>query len=71
METIVIGDAGVDWIDTPRALTNDETAAINAVGYLQGIKLHRQFTHSTLRAAVAAVKSIQCDNRTWRTWRIG
>jgi len=66
MNVEIVGDKGTEWTDNPRALTKDETAAINAAGYLEGVKLHRQFTNSTLAAAVSAVKSIQGDNRTWR-----
>lgn len=60
MKTVIIGDQGVDWTDNPRPLTKDETAQIHAAGYgLEGIKLHRQFTNSTLRAALHAVKALQ------------
>ena len=59
MQTEIIGDKGVDWTDNPRTLTTDEAAQIKAVGRLRGIKLHRQFTSSTLLAAKRAVEALQ------------
>lgn len=59
MQFEIIGDTGVEWTDNPRALTTDETAQIKAVGRLAGIKLHRQFTNSTLLAAKNAVEALQ------------
>jgi len=59
MKIEIIGDPGTEWTDTPRALTKNETDQIKAAGRLDGIKLHRQFTNSTLLAAKNAVEAIQ------------
>ena len=59
MQIEIVGDKGIEWTDTPRALTDDEAAKIKAAGRLDGIKLHRQFTKSTLLAAKNAVEALQ------------
>lgn len=59
MKFEIMGNPGKEWTDNPRALTKDETAQIKALGRLDGIKLHRQFTNSTLLAAKNAVEAIQ------------
>jgi hypothetical protein len=59
MKIEIIGDHGTEWTDAPRALTKDEIDQIKVVGRLDGIKLHRQFTNSTLLAAKNAVEAIQ------------
>ena len=50
---------GMDWTDNPRDVTREEAAQIKAVGRLDGIKLHRQLTNSTLSAAMRAVEKLQ------------
>jgi hypothetical protein len=59
MKTVIIGNPGIEWTDNPRALTKDEGDQIKALGRLDGIKLHRQFTSSTLLAANNAVAALQ------------
>ena len=56
----VLPDGYVPDTDTPRALTLGEAADIIQAGRLNGIKLHRRMTRSTLRAAV---------RRSTRFWR--
>jgi hypothetical protein len=58
MEIEIIGDAGTDPTDTPRDLSPDEAACIVAAGRLNGIKIHRQLTSSTLPAAIRAVDQL-------------
>lgn len=44
------------WTDTPRALTDEESAALRGLSKLEAIKLYREMTRATLKAAVAFVE---------------
>ncbi len=55
---VVLPDGYVPDTDTPRALTPSEVADIMQAGRLNGVKLHRRLTYSTLRAAVREVDAI-------------
>lgn len=55
---VVLPDGYVPDTDTPRALTLGEAADIIQAGRLNGIKLHRRMTRSTLRAAVREVDAV-------------
>ena len=59
MEREVIGDVGTEWTDSPRDLSVIEAVAIRQAGRLEGVKLHRHLTNSTLAAAVRIVDAIQ------------
>ena len=59
MQTRVIGDQGTEWTDNPRVLASAEAEQIKAVSFLDGVKLHRQFTNSTLAAATRAVRQLR------------
>jgi hypothetical protein len=58
MQTVVIGDQGTEWTDNPRDLMSFEVDKIKAISFLEGVKLHRQWTNSTLTAATRAVKAL-------------
>jgi len=59
MEMEIVGaDIATEWTDTPRALTDGEKHQVCAAGRLNGIKLHRQLTSSSLKAAISAVDAI-------------
>lgn len=62
MEVEIIGSSGTEWTDNPRALTQNEIDQIAKVGRLEGIKLHRTFTQSTLAAAVREVNLVLRNN---------
>jgi hypothetical protein len=53
------GDPWVSFTDSPGDLTIGEAAAILEAGRLAGITLHREWTRSTLAAAVKAVDALQ------------
>ena len=59
MECEVIGDAGTEWTNSPRDLSANETAYILQASRLEGVRLHRHLTQSTLAAAVRIVDAIQ------------
>ena len=59
MQIEIIGDKGTEWTDSPRPVTQAEAAQIKAATRIDGIKLHRQFTNSTLRAAHIVVSELQ------------
>ena len=58
MQTVIIGDKGTEWTENPRTLTDDEATQIKAMGRLEAVKMHRQITSSTLRAALNAVSAL-------------
>lgn len=58
MQVEVVGDPGIEWTDNPRMLTQNEIDQIAKVGRLEGIKLHRTFTRSTLAAAAREVNLV-------------
>lgn len=58
LEFQIIGDAPPPHTDTPRDMTEAEKAEVRRVGRLDAIKLHRTWTHSTLRAAVRCVDAV-------------
>lgn len=49
----------VDHTDEPRALTGSEIAKIRTSERIEGVKLHREWTHSTLAAAVKIIDKIR------------
>lgn len=57
LEFQVVGDA-TPHTDTPRDMTDAEKAEVRRAGRLEGIKLHRAWTHSTLRAAIRRVEDV-------------
>lgn len=59
MKTVIVGDPGVEWTNNPRALTNAEKEQIKQLTYVGGVKLHRELTKPTLKAASQAVNAIR------------
>jgi len=59
MKVEIIGNPGTEWTDNPRSLTKDEVNQIKALGYLDGVKMHRKLTKSTLSVAATIVRAIQ------------
>ena len=58
-EVEMVGNPGTSRTDNPRQLTADEERIIWQSGRLDAIKLHRQWTNSTLGAAVRCVDAIR------------
>lgn len=58
----VIGREGMEWTDSPRALTAEETqlvaGALSNHGKLEAIKTYRAMTNATLKAAVQFIGNI-------------
>jgi hypothetical protein len=48
-----------EFTDHPRMLTEDERQRVRSASRLEAIKLHRQLTNSTLRAAIEAVDALR------------
>jgi hypothetical protein len=59
METEIIGEPGTAWTDAPRELTREERQEIAGLSRVDGVKLHRALTRSTLAAAVRVVDALQ------------
>lgn len=54
-----IQSRGAQFTEEPRALTVYEAQRIRQSSRLDGVKLHREWTHSTLAAAVRVVDALQ------------
>ena len=54
MEFEIVSDAP-EWTDAPRELTAAETSTIRLLSRLEAIKRHREWTRSTLDAAIRCV----------------
>lgn len=67
MKTEIVGRAGRDWTDAPRALNDEELARVRDAaqdgflksGRLSAIKLYRELTDATLPAAVRFVDRLR------------
>ena len=58
---VVLPKGYVEATNTPRQLTDTERQEIKAAGRLSGIKLHRQWTNSTLHVAILCVDTILAE----------